>query len=152
MALKYSFIIFSCWFTVNCIAQDIEMNIDKSFLIIQSTKNYNRALRKAQQACNELSYTLNLRNLYKDKKVGLASSEICGCGEKHGYIPRGRYDDGQYISIEYSDSFEAFSPGYYIVIVASGKRDELNKLLPVIKQDYSDAYIKNSKTYIGCMH
>lgn len=137
---------------LNTESQTIENTESKSFLIIQSTKSYNRALKKAQLACNDLSFTLNLRNLFRDKTNGLTTNEVCGCGEKHGYIARGRYDDGEYISIEYSSSYEAFAPNYYIVVVASGKRTELNDLLPKIREEYPDAYIKESSVYVGCMH
>jgi hypothetical protein len=126
--------------------------VKRSFLIIKSTKNYQRALKTAQLACNNLGLTLELRNNYYDKEEGLANSEICGCGEMHGYFPRGRYDDGNYISIDYSSAYTGFAEGYYIVIVSSGNREDVKKLLPKAQKFYSDAYIKDSKIYMGCMH
>ena len=129
-----------------------EQTVEKSFLIIQSTKSYNKALKKAQLACNKLGITLNLRNLYADKEKGLTTNEVCGCGEKHGYLPRGRFDDGKFISIEYSSAYKGFTPGYYMVIVASGDREELNTYLPKVKKHYKDAYIKNTSIYMGCMY
>lgn len=131
---------------------DSGLTTTKSFLIIQSTKSYDSALRKAQLACNKLGYPLDLRGMFKNKEGGLTSNNVCGCGQKHGYMPRGRYDDGEYISIEYSTSYLAFTPGYYMVVVASGKRETLNPLLPTIRAHYEDAYIKNSEVYMGCMH
>jgi hypothetical protein len=123
-----------------------------SFLIIQSTKNYNTALKKAQLACNKLGLTLNLNGNYQDTDGGLTNSEICGCGESHGYLPRGRYDDGNYISIEYSSDYSGFSKGYYIVIVSSGERETVNSILTKVQAHYKSAYIKDSDIYIGCMH
>ena len=133
-------------------AQEDDQFTSKSFLIILSTKNYTSALKKAQLACNKLGYPLDLRNMYADKENGLTCSEICGCGEQHGYLPRGRGDDGNYISIEYSDYFNGFSEGYYIVVVSSGEREDVQSVLPKVKENYKDAYIKNAPVYMGCMH
>lgn len=126
--------------------------VSKSFLIVNSTKNYSAALKSARKAANELGIPMNLRNCYKDKEEGLTSSEVCGCGEKHGYIPRGRSDDDQYISIEYSSSYENFAPGYYIVVVSSGEEEAVKSLLPKVKEFNKSAYVKKSNVYIGCMH
>lgn len=126
--------------------------VSKSFLIVSSTKNYSAALKSAQKAANKMGIPMNLRNCYKDKEEGLTSSEICGCGEKHGYIPRGRGDDGQYISIEYSSSYENFSPGYYIVVVSSGEEEAVKSLLTRAQEFNKSAYVKKSNVYMGCMH
>lgn len=153
---KIVFIIFSLFLSLASVfAQDDYENPmeTKSFLIIISTKNYKRALTKAQLACNDLGLHLDLNNTYRDKENGgLTSSKVCGCGEQHGYVARGRSDDGNYISIEYSDAFEGFTPGYYIVVVSSGYREDVGKLLPEVKEAYKDAYIKDSEVYVGCMH
>lgn len=145
-----SILFFFCFNQV--LGQELEQTALKSFLIIQSTKSYDKALKKAQLACNKLSLTLDLRNLIQDKNKGLTSNEVCECSEKHGYIPRGRFDDGNYISIEFSSAYESFSPGYYIVVVASGYNEAVNLMLPKVKVHYKNAYIKNSKVYMGCMH
>lgn len=133
-------------------SQEYDPYVSTGFLIILSTKNYEGALKLAKEACTNLSLDFNSRGLYADAELGLNSDEICGCGETHGYIARGRSDDGNYISIEYTDAYETFSDGYYIVVVASGKRSELKPTLKKVKQHYKDAYIKNSDVYIGCMH
>ena len=134
-------------------AQDDDRHmVTRSFLIIKSTTNYQKALKKAQLACNDLGLTLELRGNIYDKEEGLANTVECGCGEEHGYFPRGRYDDGDYISIEYSSAYTGFAEGYYIIIVSSGDRSEVKKLLPKAQQFYPDAYIKDSKIYMGCMH
>ena len=133
-------------------SQENDAYAKKSFTIVISTKNYQSALKKAQKAANKLQIPMNLRNCTFDKENGLTNNETCGCGEKHGYLPRGRFDDGQYISIEYSSAFEGFTPDYYIVVVESGSRKELEKSFSTIQKEYSDAYIKDSPVYLGCMH
>ena len=126
--------------------------VEKGFLIILSTKDYDSALKRAEDASEQLGLDFKTRGYYPDEESGLKSDEVCGCGESHGYIARGRYDDGEYVSIEYSSSFKSFADGYYIVILASGRRKDLKPFLTKVKAFYNDAYIKNSKVYIGCMH
>lgn len=126
--------------------------IDQSFLIIISTKNYQSALKKAQLACNDLGIPLNLNGNFASKEYGLDNNTVCGCGEQHGYIPRGRGENGNYISIEYSSSYENFTPGYYIVVVSSGDKKDVKEFLPKAKKHFKDAYMKTSRVYMGCMH
>lgn len=135
---------------LNCSAQEVEMK----FLILKSTKNYASALKTAKEASNKLGLKLDLRNYFYDKEEGLATDSLCECGENHGYIPRGRFDDGEYISIEFSDYYEGFNEGYYIVIAkAFNDEDEETKtVFKEVKQHFPDAYIKNSMVYVGCMH
>ena len=89
-----------------------EMYVEKEFLIIYSAKNYNEALR----VCKD------------NKKTGLSFSketlENSGM-EFPWYFPRGRYDDGKYLSIEYSNGYSEFAKGYYIVIAESGEKGSM---------------------------
>jgi hypothetical protein len=131
-----------------------EAIVEKGFVIISSTKDYNSALKLTKEVNRKLNIAIDLRGYYPDEKMGLDTDIACGCGENHGYIARGRFDDGEYLSIEYSDNFEAFTDGYYIVVAASGtnKESELTHTLKKVQSITSDAYIKNSTVYIGCMH
>ena len=94
-----------------------------------------------------------LRGLHPNREIGLSREvDICE-DEGYGYpcyIPRGRYDNGVYISVEYSDAYKGFAKGYYIVMVASGEVDK--SLLKQIRTIVPDAYIKKSAVYMGCMH
>lgn len=129
-----------------------EMTVKKSFLIIMSTKNYQNALKYANEAVTNLNDSLNLRTMVPDSLEGLTTTATCECGENHGYIPRGRYDDGAYISIEYSNYFDGFAEGFYMVIVASGNKADLVKKQQKVMKYYTDAYIKTTTVYMGCMH
>lgn len=128
------------------------MMVDNSYLILQSTTSYSAAMFTAKQASKQLGATLNLRGYIFDFKEGLKDTTACGCGEIHGYVPRGRFDDGNYVSIEHSDAFTEFTNGYYIVVAGSGKRSTLKPLLAKAKQFYGDAYVKDAEVYISCMH
>jgi len=128
--------------------------VEKEFVILNSSKDYTSAMTLAKEASNKLNLELNLRNYYENKEGGLITDTVCGCGELHEYIARGRWDDGAYVSIEYSDQYKGFKKGYYIVVAASGytKSEDLSSTLVLAKKFYADAYIKKTTVYIGCMH
>lgn len=134
------------------IAQTMDQTVPVSFIVIEETSNYKAALKKAQLASNKLGLTLNLRNYYKDKELGLATSEVCGCGENHGYLARGRYDDGNYISIEYGKGYDSIQNNKYIIIVSSGYKTDVEAQLANTKRFYKRASIINERVYMGCMH
>lgn len=128
------------------------MFVNNSYLILQSTTSYSAAMNTARKASEELGYELNYRGYVFDFKAGLRDTATCGCGEIHEYVPRGRYDDGNYVSIEHTNSFTEFTDGYYIVVAGSGKRSTLKPLLAKAQQFYGDAYIKDAEVYLGCLH
>ena len=129
---------------------------DKSFVIISSNKNYSDALKFAQEASVKLKVNLDLRGLSPNPQTGLSYSvEIC---EKEWesfpcYLARGRGDDGEYISIEYSNQYKGFQKGYYIVVYDNGSigSPRIKKSLKKVKVFYKDAYIKNTKVWLGCI-
>lgn len=143
---------------------NLDCYAEKDFLIIHSTKDYNNALLIAQKAAKTLDIKLDLRQLIPDKnsRIGLTPpADTClkyskeyGGQDSTCYLARGRWDDGVYISIEYSNAYNSFSEGYYIVIVGSGFKKDQNLVatLKKVKEKYSDAYIKTSKVYMCCMH
>lgn len=128
--------------------------VDKGFAIIYSTKDYNAALEIAIDANEKLGIDLDLRGYYKNEDGGLKTDSICGCGQLHEYVARGRWDDGIYISIEFSDRYEGFEKGYYVVMTVSAPTDgdDLDQMVSKAKEYYSDAYVKNTSVFIGCMH
>jgi len=130
-----------------------EASANKQFLIALSTKNHQEAKKFAKKLSHETGIPLNLRGLHYNKKLGLSlSRKACSNDESEYpcYIARGRYDDGVYISVEYSSSYQNFRDGYYIVVVASG--NDADSILRGIRSKVRDAYIKSSKVYMGCMH
>jgi hypothetical protein len=131
--------------------------IKKEFLIIHSGKDYAAALKKANDASKKLKLKLNLRGLNPNKEIGLSCNEQT-CENEFGFFPcyvaRGRGDDGNYISIEYSDAYIEFEKGYYIVVVSSfvTNSEKSKTQLAKTKTIYKDAYLKASKVYTGCIH
>lgn len=127
--------------------------IKKQFLIVKSTKSYLEAKQLAEKLSQRLNIKLDLRNLqYHEKNFLTMPQKDCKSEEIDYpfYVPRGRYDDGIYISIEHSDNYENFKDGYYIVIAASG--EDVKEYLKPVKEVIKDAYVKSSKVYMGCLH
>jgi hypothetical protein len=129
--------------------------IKKGFCIILSTKSYTEAKKVAEKAAKQLNIQTDYRDLLVNKKIGLTMSEK-DCTDNGfdfpAYIARGKDDDGEYISIEYSNAFGGFANGYYIVVVSSGEKETTAATLKKVKKWYKTAYIKQSEVYIGCMH
>lgn len=132
---------------------------DFSFVIITSTKSYDAALKRAKEASEKLGYPMDLRGLHENKEIGLSLSkkvceeEICGGGLDYPiYLPRSDWGDSKYVSVEYSDGFEGFTKGYYIVVVASGEKGDpvVKEALSDAKKFYKDAYAKTCGVWMGC--
>lgn len=140
-----------------------EPYVKKGMLIIYSTKNYNAAKKFAKQAAKKLALKLDLRNLSPNKQEGLTFSKAdCDSNnwEYPCYVARGRWDDGEYISIEHTkrlsvnnSNYESdFKENLYVVIAASGDKSITQPALQKAKKIYTTAYVKKANVYIGCIH
>lgn len=147
-------IILFCFSLTSVFAQEDIDGVEKGFTIILSTKDYNAALKTVKGASKKLDLKINLRNYRYDKEYGLDTDVECSCGEEHGYVARGRFDDGDYISIEYSNPYEGFTKDLYMVVIASDKKDSelLKTTLNKAKKHYPDVYTKTTKVSLACMH
>jgi hypothetical protein len=138
-------------------AQEESETVTKGYVIVAAGKNYEAIKKQAEQVAQKTGYKLNLRDLEYNKTEGLTfSKEIC---EEQGmeypaYIARGRWDDGEYISVEYTNAYESFTPGYYIIVASSHDKGnaELQNSLQHVKKHYKTAYIKYADVYMGCIH
>jgi hypothetical protein len=128
--------------------------VTKSICIILSTKNYAEAKKVAILAAKKAGLTTDFRGLVPNKKIGLTTpKDDVAEGEIYPqYYSRGRFDNGEYLSIEYSNAFDGFAKGYYIVVAYSGDKKDAAKTLKKVKPFYKTAYIKQAEVYIGCMH
>ncbi|MFN9113711.1 MAG: hypothetical protein ACK5XN_26890 [Bacteroidota bacterium] len=128
----------------------------REFLIAGSLTDYASALQQAQKVAKGAGLKLDLRGLRPVPKVGLSFDDtLCvnEWGEAPCYVARGRYDNGSYISIEYSDAYAGFRPGYYIVVAHSGEAGKTPAaVLSGVRRIVPSAYIKSSKVYMCCMH
>lgn len=134
-----------------------ELSVPKKVLILKSTKSYEEALVTAKLVSEKLSTKLDLRGLSPNKELGLSFSENDCKNDGWDfpcYVSRGRYDDGIFVSVEFSSAFTGFTKGYYIVVMQTSEKDNLqiNETLNRVKKIIPDAYIKTTPIYMGCMH
>jgi hypothetical protein len=145
------FLSFKLW------AQDEEPYLKKYVLIAHAGKDYSKAIDVAKKLSTQLKLKIDLRGLKPNEELGLSDNKTI-CEERFGsfpcYVSRAQFPDGQYISIEFSDSYQDFAKGYYIVVVAQyqKKNTKLTSLLSKTKRIVPDAYIKQTAVYTGCMH
>jgi hypothetical protein len=131
--------------------------VPKSFVILKATPSYADARSIAATAAEELALRLNLRELAPHATLGLSFPEdTCESefGEFPCYVPRGRFDDGVYISIEHSGSYEGMGDGEYLVVLASGAPHDraVRAALRRAKPTFPAAVIKTTPVYLGCIH
>ncbi len=119
----------------------------RHWAVILTTTNYEGALQYAQKASAKLKFELNLQGYFPTDSTMLSSNDTCGCGMIHDYYPRGRYDDGAWVSIETDGK-------YYIVVAASGNKDgeDFDPTFADIKEDFPDAYLHPIEIWMCCMH
>jgi hypothetical protein len=131
--------------------------VRKSFVILKATPSYAEARALAAAAAERLAIRLDLRDLVPDGAVGLTfSQDACAneFGEFPCYVPRGRWDDGVYVSVEHSSSYVGFEEGLYIVVLASGSpRDRtIGAAVRRAKGQYPEVLVKTAPVYLGCIH
>jgi hypothetical protein len=129
--------------------------VDKEFVIVKSTPAFKEATRFAAQAAAELGVALNLRGLSSNLRTGLtASREECARSELPYpcYVPRGRSDDGTYVSVEWSSTYDMVARGLYVVMIASGVpgSSATRRMLEAARRVYPAAYVKRASLYVGC--
>ncbi len=138
------------------VAQDENLYVKKNYVIALSTKDYAGAKAFATKAAKALNYKLDLRDLKPHITSGLTWTKH-ECEEGNGwdypcYVARGRVGNETYVSVEWSNAIEGFAPGYYIVILYSGEKAQAKNVLQKAKKYYKDAYVKEARVYMGCMH
>jgi hypothetical protein len=131
--------------------------VPKSFVILKATASYADARAVAGSAAEQLALRLDLRDLAPDATLGLTFSEdACRAefGEFPCYVPRGRFDDGVYISIEHSSSYEGMDEGQYLVVLASGAPHDrlVRAALRRAKGGFPAAVVKTTPVFLGCLH
>jgi len=122
----------------------------KGFCIILSTTSYAEAKRVAKEATAKLDINTDYRSLIANKLIGLTSpKQDCldmevpfPCYKARGVDANEMQDDGDYISIEYSNKYKGFAKGYYIVVISSGDINNKEPIFLKAKKFYKSAYIK----------
>ena len=160
MHLRNLLLLFCLFCTTVLRAQD-QWNtaIPKDIVILQSTKDYNTALGTARQAAARMGKKLDLEGNHPNKQLGLSMTKDDCEGSAYDYPcytarGEGGAEDSDYISIEYSDAYEGFAKGYYIVVAALAEPASARSKAAVAnaKKWYKDAYAKRTRVWRGCMH
>lgn len=131
--------------------------VPKAFVVLKMTPKYAEARAFASAAAEALAIRMDLRELSPDDSAGLTFPED-DCRQEFGefpcYVPRGRYDDGVYISIEHSSSYAGWEEGLYVVVLASGSPHDrsVRAALRRARTSYPDAVIRTAPVYLGCIH
>ena len=131
--------------------------VRKSFVILKATASSADARTLAAEAAERLAIRLDLRNLAPDRTMGLTFPED-DCRNEFGefpcYVARGRWDDGVYLSVEHSSSYEGFEEGQYLVVLASGSpRDRVvGAALRRARGSFPETVVKTAPVYVGCIH
>jgi hypothetical protein len=155
--LLSSFLVCSQTQTETATAEVESPYAERSFLIIASTRNIKEAFKLAQAAAKKTGFKFRDNLLQKDSTVGatfpLDTCKAAGFAWPC-YVARGRYDDGAYLSVEYSNAYTGFQKGYFIVVAANGykENEEFKQAVKAIRQHYPKSYVKRSAVYLGCMH
>jgi hypothetical protein len=129
----------------------------KEFVIVRSTASFQEATGAAADAAAALGIRRASATVPATDGPGLTfPPETCreSALPYPCYVARGRYDDGAYVSIEWSDAYEGFAKGLYLVMVASGAvgSSENRLMLGRARERYADAYAKRAMVYLGCLH
>ena len=123
-----------------------------TFLILASAAEYPRAKAVAQESCLRLGVRLDLRGFTEHRQTGLTlAPDRCratGLGEHPCYFARGKYDDGAYVSIEYSSAYPELKPGLYLVVAYSGEATEATKRLAPARAVFPDARLETLRIYM----
>jgi hypothetical protein len=134
-----------------------ESTVKRELVIVKSSSKYSDALRVADEASRRLGIPLNLRELSLSEKGHLSfPKRVC---EENGwdtpcYVPRGRFDDGVYVSVEHSSGYPELKRDLFMVIVASGseKAADLKRSERAARVVFPDAYSRVVSVYMGCLH
>ena len=130
-----------------------------AFVIAASEKTYSQAVLKAATLSEQsgIEYRTNGVNFdpkHKDNNGGLTYSPQPATTITGVIRATSLEGDGMKVLTspsEYSSAIQGFTPGLYVVIAASGNKAELQPSLNTVKHFVSDAYMKTSSVYIGCM-
>ena len=127
-------------------------DVKNSYLIILSTKSYVEAKKAARQAATTLDIEFNLRGLVPNKATGLSiiKEDVLEGTIYPFYTIRDIESNGNYASVEWSTGYKGLAKGFYIVVVSSGKYNEVaNYNKKTVKQFYKNAYVKSALIYPG---
>jgi hypothetical protein len=138
-------------------AQREDMYAEKYFVIIAATPDIKEAYSIAKAASQNTGLDFTDNKLQPDSTIGATfPAEVCAESEFEFpcYVARGRFDDGTYLSVEYSGGYSGLKKGLFLVIAANGDENnsQMEDTLKKMKAFYPTSYTWKTKVYMGCMH
>ena len=141
-------------------AQEGEFMENRWVAILSAQESFADAKAEAQKIAKESGLPFSMEGRVFDKKKGLIYPENFDDEVFAGQYVARRYNETQineasvpYLSVERSDGYAGFKPGYYIVV--AGIYESAKDADAQIKRFSSLAptgYAKKTKIYMGCMH
>jgi hypothetical protein len=137
-----------------------DATVTKAFVVLATAESYADALLSARRASRELGLRIDLRGLRFHKAgntltFGRATRDNdAAFGSYPCYLPRGRWDDGAYLSIELADHYAASAKARFAIVAASGDATdpELKAMLGKARPTFPTVRLEAMPIYMGCIH
>ena len=135
---------------------------NKIVLILGSYSDFHDAHKRASAISRASKRPFSMQGMIYDKRRGLILPDDASNPIHSGSYVHRRYntaslseggEDTEFISIERSEAYPRFVPGYYVVVGGIyDKPKEAKAALSVFTPFVADAYIKKTEIYMGCIH
>jgi hypothetical protein len=136
--------------------------VKKMIVIIGSYADFESVQKQALVISAASKKPFSMQGQIYDKKKGLRLPEDSPDEMYAGSYVHRRYNTAsmkdndeavEYISIERSEAYPGFTPGFYIVVggiydTKEEAKTALAKFMPIV----ADAYTKQTEIFMGCMH
>ncbi len=127
-------------------------------VILSATKSFEEAKEDAQKFAKESGIPFTMRGMIFDKRGLRYPDDFDVPGMEGGYASRSHnyaIENGRelevFLSIEKSEAYEGFKPGFYIVVAGIEESQELAaKRKKVFEKIAPQSYIKKTKIFMGC--
>ena len=137
--------------------------LENRYVVILSVyKSFAKAKVDAMKISKAAKLPFSMEGRFFDKKRGLIYPDnFEDEAFRGGYVARryhttqlpGQEVDTEYLSVERSDGYDGFQPGYYMVVVGIRKNSATaEKQAKQFTAWAPTAYAKKTKIYMGCMH
>jgi hypothetical protein len=143
-------------------AQEEELVEERHVAILSVYKSFASARADAEKIARASKVPFSMEGRVYDKKRGLIYPDNFEDEVFRGAYVARRYDktylagsDKQtaYLSVERSDAYEGFKPGFYMVVAGIGStREAALKQAAKFKAWAPTAYVKKTKIFMGCLH
>ncbi len=126
----------------------------KQFMIAGTFRSFRAGSAHAQRLAERTGLEYRSQTTLTEHGSPTYSRDVCA---DNGwtypcYVPRGRWDDGVYVSVEPTDGYRGMQPGYFIVVVASGLEEEIVEARQVLAGHRISTFVKGAPIWMGCIH